>query len=78
MIYKTQGTCSTEIHIEAKDGIIESIRFTKGCPGNLLAVAALTKGRPIKEVIGALQGIKCGTRETSCPDQLATALRSLV
>ncbi|MCL2753476.1 MAG: TIGR03905 family TSCPD domain-containing protein [Defluviitaleaceae bacterium] len=78
MIYKTEGTCSTEIHIEVSNGIVGGIEFVKGCHGNAQGVAALAKGRPIQEVINVLQGIKCGKRETSCPDQLATALKTLL
>ncbi|MCL2576337.1 MAG: TIGR03905 family TSCPD domain-containing protein [Defluviitaleaceae bacterium] len=78
MNYKTQGTCSTDINIEVENGIVKNIEFIKGCNGNAKGVAALAKDRPITEVIAVLEGIKCGQRETSCPDQLATALKTLL
>ena len=78
MIYKTQGTCSEEIHVEVEGGLIKDVKFVKGCPGNLLGIAQLAKGRSVQEVIDSFSGIKCGQKQTSCPDQLAQALRSLV
>jgi len=77
MVYKTQGTCSQEIHLEVEGGVVQSVEFIKGCPGNAKGVAALAKGRKVQEVIETLQGIKCGERATSCPDQLANALKSM-
>ena len=73
--YKTQGTCSKEIHFEVEDGIIKSVKFLGGCPGNTLGVATLCIGRTVEEVIKMLEGIKCGPRPTSCPDQLSKALK---
>jgi len=78
MIYKTIGTCSQEIFIELDGDIIRDVRFVKGCPGNLQAVAVLAKGRKAEDVAAALSGIVCGQRLTSCPDQLAAALRQLM
>lgn len=77
MRYQTQGTCSTAIDVEVKDGIIESVKFTGGCNGNTQGVSALVKGMPVEEAISRLKGIKCGFRPTSCPDQLARALEQL-
>ena len=73
--YKTTGTCSKEIHFEVEDGIIKSVKFLGGCPGNTQGVAALCVGRTVEEVINLLSGITCGPRPTSCPDQLSKALK---
>jgi len=75
MTFKPTGVCAEEIFFDIKDGIISEVKFTKGCPGNGLGVASLAKGRTPQEVIGILDGIKCGNRPTSCPDQLAAALK---
>ena len=76
--YTTKGTCSREIIITVDDnGIIESVKFVGGCSGNTQGVAALVVGMHIDEAIRRLEGIKCGPRSTSCPDQLATALKTL-
>lgn len=77
MTYKTQGTCSTAIDIEVNDGIIESVQFTGGCNGNLKGICALVKGMRVEDAIEKLEGIRCGMKPTSCPDQLAQALKSL-
>ncbi len=78
MIYKTKGTCSQQIDIEIKDGVIESVKFFGGCNGNLQGIAALVKGMRPEEAISKLKGIKCGFKSTSCPDQLATALEQMI
>lgn len=77
--YKTAGTCSQKIDIElADDGeTIESVAFTGGCYGNLKGIGALVKGDKIDDVINKLSGIKCGFKPTSCPDQLARALKQI-
>lgn len=75
--YRTKGTCSQAIDIEVNDGIISDITFYGGCNGNLKGIAALTKGMKIDDVIARLEGITCGGKSTSCPDQLAQALKSL-
>ena len=73
--YTTKGTCSRQIDIVLDDNnIIENVKFTGGCSGNTQGVAALVVGMHIDEAIRRLEGIKCGPRSTSCPDQLATAL----
>lgn len=74
MIYKTKGTCSTSIDVELKDGVIDSVKFTGGCNGNLQGISALVKGMKPEEAISRLKGIRCGFKPTSCPDQLAHAL----
>ena len=78
MKYKTQGTCSQEIDIELKDGVIDSVSFTGGCNGNLQGVSARVKGMKPEEAISRLKGIRCGMKPTSCPDQLARALESML
>ncbi len=73
--YKTQGTCSRVIEIEIEDGILKDVTFIGGCMGNTSGVAALAKGRPVQEVLDIVDGILCGSRGTSCPDQLGKAIR---
>ena len=77
MRYKTQGTCSSAIDIEVKDGRIESVQFIGGCNGNTQGISALVKGMMVQEAIDRLKGIKCGFKSTSCPDQLARALEQM-
>ena len=78
MKYKTQGTCSQEIDVELKDGVIDSVSFLGGCNGNLQGISALVKGMTPQDAIGRLKGIRCGMKPTSCPDQLARALESML
>lgn len=73
--YKTNGVCSRSIDIEVSDGIVKSVKFNGGCNGNTQGVAALVEGMPIDDVIGKLEDIKCGFKGTSCPAQLAKALK---
>ena len=74
--YTTKGTCSRAIEVTVNDdNIIESVKFIGGCSGNTQGVAALVKGMSVEEAISRLDGIKCGPRPTSCPDQLANALK---
>ena len=75
--YRTTGTCSSQIDVEVENGIVKDVHFTGGCNGNLQGICALVKGMPVDEVIRKLEGIRCGSRPTSCPDQLCRALRSL-
>lgn len=75
--YKTKGCCATEIDFEVDGDIIKNVKFIKGCPGNTKAVASLLEGMKVEEAIQRLKGIPCRT-ETSCPDQFATALETLV
>ncbi len=74
--YKTCGTCSKMIELEIEEGIVKNVIFYGGCNGNLKGIASLVKGMPAEEVIGKLEGIKCGDKPTSCPDQLAQALKA--
>ena len=78
MIYKTKGTCSTMIDVELKDGVIDSVKFTGGCNGNLQGISALVKGMKPEEAISRLKGVRCGFKPTSCPDQLAHALEEMI
>ena len=73
--YKTSGVCSREIHIEVEGGIITSCAFVGGCHGNTQGVAALVTGMKVEDAISKLSGIDCRGRGTSCPDQLAKALK---
>lgn len=72
--YRTKGVCSREIHIDIEDGIVKKVSFVGGCSGNTQGVAALVADMSVDEAISRLSGIRCGFKETSCPDQLATAL----
>ena len=74
--YKTHGTCSRAIRVETDDdGVIVSVSFDGGCNGNTKGIASLVKGMKAEEAIEKLEGIRCGYKSTSCPDQLAKALR---
>ncbi len=74
--YSTKGTCSRQIDVEINENnVIDNVKFTGGCSGNTQGVAALVAGMTVDEAIKRLEGIKCGPRSTSCPDQLACALK---
>lgn len=73
--YQTKGTCSREILFEIENGKIKSVEFIGGCNGNLKGISSLVKGMDIDEVITRLEGTTCGMKSTSCPDQLAAALK---
>lgn len=73
--YKPVGTCSKEMFFTINDSdIVEDIKVIGGCPGNLLGLSKVCKGKKIDEIIELLSGIKCGNKPTSCPDQIAQAL----
>lgn len=74
MQYKTSGTCSQLIQFEVENNMIQSVSFTGGCNGNLKGISALVSGMNVDDAISKLKGIKCGLKNTSCPDQLAHAL----
>ncbi|MDY2629122.1 MAG: TIGR03905 family TSCPD domain-containing protein [Lachnospiraceae bacterium] len=74
--YKTSGTCSSAITFDVKDNKLVSVKFTGGCNGNLQGISKLVEGMEIDEVISRLEGIHCGHKPTSCPDQLANALKA--
>ena len=73
--YKTSGTCSREILFEIEDGKLKNVQYIGGCNGNLKGISSLVKGMDIDEVIARVEGTTCGMKNTSCPDQLATALK---
>ena len=75
--YKTKGTCSTDINLEVDDCIIKYIEFCSVCNGNLQGICRLVKVMPVKYVIRRPEGIRCGMRPTSCPDQLCQALHEM-
>lgn len=76
--YKTNGTCCKEIVFDIEDGIVQSVQFIGGCAGNTQGVALLCKGRKVEELIKLLDGVTCGVKPTSCPDQLAKALKEVL
>lgn len=78
MRYQTKGTCSTSIDVELENGIVQSVSFTGGCHGNLQGISKLVTGMDAKDAIQRLKGIRCGHKSTSCPDQLAQALESMI
>lgn len=73
--YKTVGTCSKNISFDIENGRVYNVSFAGGCPGNTVGVKLLVEGMLVEEVIEKLAGVKCGFKPTSCPDQLATALK---
>lgn len=75
--YKTQGVCSRLMNVEAEDGVIKSVEIVGGCSGNLQGISRLVVGMRVEEAISRLEGIRCGNKSTSCPDQLTKALRQL-
>ncbi|WP_130848702.1 TIGR03905 family TSCPD domain-containing protein [Intestinimonas timonensis] len=76
--YKTKGTCSSRMLIEVEDGVVKSLQVTGGCNGNLQGLSKLVAGMKVEDVISRLDGIRCGFKPTSCPDQLAQALKQSI
>ena len=74
--YQPKGVCSRHMEIDVEDGVIQDVRVTGGCHGNLQGVSALLKGMTVEEAIARMDGIRCGMKPTSCPDQLAQALKT--
>ena len=74
--YTPKGVCSTNFQIEVENDIIQSVQVTRGCAGNTKGVAALLKGMKVEDAIARLEGIRCGSKPTSCPDQIAQALKT--
>ena len=74
--YKPQGVCAGEILYDVKDGVIQKIQVLGGCNGNLKGICKLLEGMPVIEAISRLEGIQCGMKRTSCPDQIAKALKN--
>ncbi len=75
--YKTKGVCSSTITVEIEDDVVKSVQFVGGCNGNLKGISSLVVGMKVDDVIERLEGIRCGFKSTSCPDQLAKALKSV-
>ena len=75
--YKTKGVCSQMISFEVEDNKVTNVQFFGGCNGNLKGISALVEGMDIDDVIARIEGIKCGMKQTSCPDQLASALKEV-
>lgn len=73
--YKTKGTCSQRIFFEIEDGILHNVQFLGGCNGNLKGIGSLVEGMPAQQVVERLEGTTCGMKPTSCPDQLAKAIK---
>ena len=76
-IYNTTGTCSKQIQLNVEEGVIKDVQFLGGCNGNLQGICQLVRGQRIDDVIRKLNGIRCGFKQTSCPDQLCRALEQL-
>ena len=76
--YKTSGVCSQKIDFDIIDGKVHNVRFTGGCNGNLQGIGRLIEGMDVHEAISRLEGVRCGMKPTSCPDQLARALKEHV
>ena len=77
MEFKPVGVCSQLIRVDVEDNVIKSAEFVGGCSGNPQGLSRLVKGMNVDEAISRLEGIKCGFRSTSCPDQLAQALKAV-
>ena len=73
--YKTKGTCSQMIYFDLEDGKVKNVQFLGGCNGNLKGIGQLVEGMDVYDVIARLEGTTCGIKRTSCPDQLAKALK---
>ena len=76
--YKTKGTCSQKIFFDIEDGILKNVQFLGGCNGNLKGICSLVEGMNVQEVISRIEGIRCGMKSTSCPDELAAALKGAI
>ncbi len=74
--YTPRGTCSRAIQVEVEEGVIQSVQVVGGCDGNLKGISSLLKGMKVEEAISRMEGIRCGPKPTSCPDQLAQALKT--
>lgn len=75
--FKTKGTCAQMISFDVEDSKLSNVQFYGGCNGNLKGIGSLVEGMDIDDVIAKLEGIKCGMKQTSCPDQLAAALKAV-
>jgi uncharacterized protein (TIGR03905 family) len=78
MQYEPKGVCSKHMKINVEDGVVRALTIQGGCHGNLQAIVKLVEEMPVEEVIARLEGIRCGFKKTSCPDQLAQALKMII
>lgn len=78
IVYKPKGVCSQLMTIDVENDIIKKVEVKGGCSGNLQGISKLLVGMPVKEAIEKMEGIRCGNKSTSCPDQLAQALRKCI
>lgn len=76
--YRTRGVCSTRMVIDVEDDTIQSVKIFNGCDGNLQGISRLVEGMKVADAISKLEGIRCGGKPTSCPDQLAQALKQSI
>ncbi len=76
--YKTNGVCARQLSFDIEDGIVKNVHFVGGCSGNTQGVAKLAEGMKAEELVERLSGIRCGFKSTSCPDQLAKAIKSVL
>ena len=74
--YVPKGVCSRKMTIDVEDGVIKAVRIEGGCSGNLQGISRLVEGMSVEEAISRMEGIRCGWKDTSCPDQLAKALKT--
>ena len=74
--YTPKGVCSRQIDIVVEDGVIQSVQVVGGCHGNLQGISSLLRGMPVDEAVRRMEGIRCGNKPTSCPDQIAQALKT--
>ncbi|MBR6287255.1 MAG: TIGR03905 family TSCPD domain-containing protein [Bacteroidaceae bacterium] len=77
-VYNTVGTCSKQIMIDVENGVVNDVQFLGGCHGNLQGIGELVQGMKVEDVVSRLDGIRCGNKATSCPDQLSTALKKIM
>lgn len=78
MEFRPTGVCSQLIRVEVEDNVVKNVEFVGGCSGNTQGIARLVKGMDVNDVISRLEGIKCGSKKTSCPDQLSIALKQAI
>ena len=76
--YIPKGVCARKFTIQVEDGVIQSVKAEGGCNGNLQGVAALLQGMTPEEAVRRMEGIRCGMKKTSCPDQIAQALKGVI
>ncbi len=77
-VYRPSGVCSTEMIFDIEDGVVKDLEVIGGCNGNLKGISSLIKDMKVEDVITKLSGIKCGFKNTSCPDQISKALKEYI